>query len=731
MIMRKCIIYLFLSFISNICYTQQLTNELIWTTGTFYPKSIDGIISTLDGDYYTSIVYRNGNQEIVKYRYRNNEEIKTLFSNKLLVDFKFSKYQISNDQNWILLSTSRESIYRHSSKSYYYLYSIEKNSITPLCDSSLGKQRLADFSPNSNKVAYVRKNNLYYINLNDFKEDTITRNGEMNSIINGATDWVYEEEFSFHKAFHWSSNGDNIAYYTFNESNVMEFQMEKYGTLYPTRYKFKYPKAGEDNSKVSINVYNIKSKKTLPFNLGNNQDIYIPRIMWSKKKDELIVLKMNRLQNKFELISGVFGPECFENKKVITKTIYTEESETYVDIQDNTEFINENEFFLTSEKNGFNHIYLVDYSSGKEKQITKGNWEVTNVYGYNSTDNSIYFQAAKKHPTQREVYVLNTKTLKIKTLSKKEGTNDAEFSSNFKYFINTYSDADKPFEITLNKGNGQKLKDLELNKSLKEKMIDFNLVDKEFLTIPNEDGLELNAWMMKPIELDTNSKHPLLMFVYGGPGINTVNDSWSWMNYFWFQLLVKKGFVVVSVDARGTGFRGRDFKHSTYLQLGKYETMDQIDAAKYLGKMNFIDKDNIGIFGWSYGGYMSSLCITKGADVFNSAIAVAPVTNWRYYDNIYTERFMRTPEENGDNYDLNSPINHVDKLRGNYLLIHGTADDNVHFQNAIEMVAELVNSNKDFDFFAYPDKNHGIYGGMTRLHLYNKMTDFLVKNLKQ
>ena len=730
MIMKKWNIYLFLLLISNICYSQ-LTNELIWTTGTFYPKSIDGIISTADGDYYTSIVNRNGNKEIVKYRYSNNEEVKTLFSNKSFDDFKYSKYQISDNQKWILLSTKRESIYRHSSKSFYYLYNVDEKTLTPLADKSLGKQRLADFSPDNSKVAYVRDNNLFYIDLSDFKERTITIDGKMNSIINGATDWVYEEEFSFHKGFYWSKNGDKIAYYRFDESDVKEFQMEKYGSLYPTRYKFKYPKAGENNSKVSINVYNLNTKEKSPFDLGNNTDIYIPRIMWSNKKNELIVLKMNRLQNKLELISGVFGSEDFKKEKVETRVIYYEESETYIDIHDNTEFINENEFLFTSEKNGFNHIYLIDYQNGKEKQITKGKWEVSNVYGYNPKYHTIYFQAAKNHPTQREIYVVNIKSLKIKMLSKKEGTNDAEFSKKFKYFINTYSNADNPFEITLNKGNGQKLKDLELNEPLKEKMGDYNLVDKEFLTIPNQDGLELNAWMMKPSVLDTNAKHPLLMFVYGGPGINTVNDSWSWMNYFWFQSLVKKGFVVVSVDARGTGYRGKDFKHSTYLQLGKYETMDQIDAAKYLGNMNFIDKDKIGIFGWSYGGYMSSLCITKGADVFNSAIAVAPVTNWRYYDNIYTERFMRTPQENGSNYDVNSPINHVDKLKGNYLLIHGTADDNVHFQNAIEMVAELVNNNKDFDFFAYPDKNHGIYGGMTRLHLYNKMTDFLVKNLQQ
>jgi dipeptidyl-peptidase-4 len=453
--------------------------------------------------------------------------------------------------------------------------------------------------------------------------------------------------------------------------------------------------------------------------------------MWSKNNDELVVLKMNRLQNKLEFISGIFPNQKPNNQGVKTNTIFEEKSETYIDINDNTFFINSDEMIITSEKNGFNHIYLVNYKTGKEKQLSSGNWEVTKVYGFNSKSKEIYFQAAKTHPTQREIYSLNINSLKLTPLTDQKGTNNAEFSKNFKYFINKYSDANSPYTTTLKDFRGKTLKTLEENKSLVSKMKEFDLVTKEFITIPNDEGTLLNAWIMKPKLLDTVSKHPLLMFVYGGPGINTVNDDWSWMNYFWFQYLVKQGFVVVSVDARGTGFRGKDFKHSTYLQLGKYETEDQISSAKYLGEFNYIDKNKIGIFGWSYGGYMSSLCITKGADVFNSAIAVAPVTNWRFYDNIYTERFMRTPQENGENYDINSPINHVSKLKGNYMLIHGTADDNVHFQNSVEMVDELVNKNKEFDFFAYPDKNHSIYGGMTRLHLYNKMTNFLIKNLKQ
>ncbi len=714
-------------FLNNIL--SQLTNEIIWNTGTFYPETVRGINPLADGEHYTSFKNRNGYQEVVKYSYKDNKEIAILFSNKEFNKITFSDYKISNDQNWILIATKKEPIYRHSSQSFFYVYNVKDKTLKSLSDTLRGKQRLADFSPDNQKVAYVRNNNIFYINLKDFEEKSITSDGKLNEIINGGTDWVYEEEFSFHKGFYWSKGSDKIAYYVFNESNVKEFQMKMYGSLYPTQHKFKYPKAGESNSEVGIKVFNLNTNRTLSFDVGNNPDIYLPRMMWSSRKDELIVFKMNRLQNHLELLSGVFSSNIPNNSGVLINKIYEEYSETYIDIHDNTYFKRE-QMIWTSETDGFNHIYIINLKTGFKKQITKGNWEVTKVYGFDSKKDLIYFQAAKKHPTQREIYSVNINSLKLKLLTERKGTNEAEFSNNFNYFINKHSDANTPYTFTLKDKSGKELMILEDNNELLERMKDYNLVNKEFISIPNNDGLKLNAWIMKPAKLDTNLKHPLLMFVYGGPGINTVNDSWSWMNYFWFQSLVEKGFVVASVDARGTGFRGKEFKHSTYLQLGRYETEDQISSAKFLGNLNYIDKNKIGIFGWSYGGYMSSLCITKGADVFNSAIAVAPVTNWRYYDNIYTERFMRTPQENGENYDVNSPINHVEKLKGNYLLIHGTADDNVHFQNSLEMVNELVNNNKEFDFFAYPNKNHGIYGGMTRLHLYNKMNKFLLNNLK-
>lgn len=727
----KIRILFFIFFGAFISASSQLSNELIWASGTFYPKTIKGINPSEDGKYYTSIERDKSKIEIVKYDYSSNNKVATLFSNISFNKFEFSDYKLSNDQNWLLLFNSKESIYRRSSKSFYYIYDIQNNLLKPLADSSLGKQRLASFSPDNRKIAYVRNNNIYYTYLVDTLEIPVTSNGKINELINGATDWVYEEEFSIHKGFFWSPDGSKIAYYVFDERDVKQFEMEIYDNLYPSQYKFKYPKAGEDNSLIAVKVFDLDNLKTFDFDIGKNPDIYIPRIIWSKGNNELIVFKMNRLQNKLELLSGKFNNQNNPNSGVNIKKIYSETSSTYIDIHDNTFFISKDEFIWTSEKNGFNHIYLVNYSNNTEKRLTSGKWDVTNVYGFSSKDQTIYFQAAKSSPTEREIYSLNLNSNQLNEISKLKGTNDADFSTNFQYFINTHSDANHPFTFTLNNKNGEILKVLEENKNLNKKMRKFDLVEKTFFKILNEDGLDLNAWIMKPNVLDTVKKHPLLMFVYGGPGINTVNNSWSWMNYFWFQYLVKKGFIVVSVDSRGTGYRGKEFKHSTYLQLGKLETEDQIFAAKKLGELNYIDENNIGIFGWSYGGYMSSLCISKGAEVFNSAIAVAPVTNWRFYDNIYTERFMRTPEENGDNYDVNSPINHVGKIKGNYLLIHGTADDNVHFQNSMEMVNSLVKSNIEFDFFAYPNKNHGISGGYTRLHLYNKMTNFLIDNLTE
>lgn len=729
--MKKNILLIFI-FLSFTVSAQELSNKIIWYSGTFYPETIDEVNSMRNGEHFTSLEvdHSTGLTELNKYSYSNYSKVSTIIKSDEVPDQSIDDYQFNHNETILLISSGQESIYRHSSKSNYYIYNINEKKIGPLTDFEKGKQRLAEFSPTGDKVAFVRNNNIFIKDLLNNTEISVTHNGKINETINGATDWVYEEEFSFHKGFEWSPDGTKIAYYSFFEGDVKEFQLEMYGSLYPNHYRFKYPKAGEDNSVISIFVYELNNDRTTPFDIGSEANIYIPRIKWTEDSNVLSVQKMNRLQNKIEILTGEFKLERPNNIGVNTQTIYKESSNTYIDVHDNMIFIGgHSQFLWTSEKDGFNHIYLIDAENNKENQITQGHWEVTEIYGYDKKKKTIYFQAAKEHPTQREVYTIKLDGTELTKLSIKPGSNEAEFSEGFKFYIHNNTTANTPHIITLHNENGEEIKVLKDNNELIDRMKNFDLSEKEFFTLTNTEGVDLNAWMIKPSNFNKDRKYPLLIFVYGGPGINTVNDSWGWMNYFWFQMLAQKGYIVVSVDSRGTGYRGRDFKHSTYLQLGKYETEDQIAAAKKLGEYSYIDEDRIGIFGWSYGGYMSSLCITKGADIFKTAIAVAPVTNWRFYDNIYTERFMRTPQENGENYDINSPINHVDKLKGNYLLIHGSADDNVHYQNSIEMINALVKANKQFEFFVYPDRNHGIYGGKTRWHLYDLMTDFLLNNL--
>jgi dipeptidyl-peptidase 4 len=718
------------------CFAQEkLSNEIIWNSNTFQTEYVWGITSMNDGEHYTALDYDAGEAVINQYSYANyGQKVKTIVKSSDLKDengkkINIESYEFNSDESKLLIATEVESIYRHSNQAHYYIFDLKTNTTTPLADKSLGKQRLAEISPAGDRVAFVRNNNLFIKNLNNGSETAVTEDGSYNNIINGATDWVYEEEFGFDKGFYWSPDGKFIAYYKFNESKVKEFQMAMYGTLYPEQYKFKYPKAGEDNSVVTIHVAPVDEAfmMSYDFPLGNDADIYVPRIKWVNGS-ELCVFKMNRLQNKLELLVQNYALP-FPKKIQAMQTIYTEEAKTYIDINDDLTFLKDGSFIYTSEKDGYNHIYKRDIKSGKELQLTKGNWEVTKIYGVNEKTAIVYFQAAHSSAINREVMSVDVKGKKINKLSEKVGTNDAQFSNTFNYSINFYSNANTPYQITLHNTKTGKVDVLKDNAKLSGKLAEFSPSPIEFFTFKTSENIELNGYMIKPKNFDSSKKYPVLMYVYNGPGINTVNNSWGGTRNLWFQYLAQEGYVIVSVDGRGTGYRGRDFKHVTYLQLGKYETEDQIETAKYLGDLSFVDKSRIGIFGWSYGGYMSSLCITKGAEYFKAAIAVAPVTNWRYYDNIYTERFMRKPQDNGENYDSNSPINHVEKLKGNYLLIHGSADDNVHYQNTMEMVSALTEAGKQFDLFIYPNKNHGIGGRKTRIHLYTLMTNFLMENL--
>jgi len=703
---------------------KELSLQEIWASPIFRAASVMGGEPMNDGKHYSTLEYAKEGTLIAKYSYATGLKVSDIFKQAdILLNGKpvnFDDYTFSADESRLLVPTETEPIYRHSTRSSYVILDLNSKKASVL---SAGKQQYASFSPDGKQVAFVKDNNLFVKNLETNAEVQITKDGKQNEIINGATDWVYEEEFALSKAFAWSPDGSKIAYLRFDEREVKEYNMQTFGSLYPGLYTFKYPKAGEDNSSVEVFVFDLVSKVNVKMKTGDDMNLYFPRFQWTSKGDELCVTRMNRHQNHLELLLA--NPKTGD-----VKLLMEEKSATYIDIHDNLTFLEDGKRFIwSSELGGYNHLYLYSMEGKKLGAITSGNFEVIKMYGFNQKTGVVYYQAAVPTPADRSIFSVKLSGKNNKQLSGGGGHQDASFSKDFSYYLLTKSLANEVPVYSLCDGNGKQIRLLEGNTLLKETIGSYNFSNKEFIDITTERGDVLKAWMIKPANFDPSKKYPVFMTVYGGPGHNTVENQWEGSNYLWYQLLAQKGYIIVSVDNRGTGQRGEAFKKSTYLQLGKLETEDQISAAKFLASQSYIDASRIGIQGWSYGGYMSSLCITKGADLFKMAIAVAPVTNWRYYDSIYTERFMQTPEENASGYDDNSPINHVARLKGKYLLIHGSGDDNVHFQNSVEMVSALVKANKQFDLFFYPDKNHGIYGGNTRLHLYTKMTDFILENL--
>ncbi len=719
----KYLVIAFVMLTSFVEAQQQLKNitlEGIWG-GEFRQEYINDIQSMNNGEFYTILEYGNSGTSIDKYSYSSFEKVSTIVSGTDLPEAPFfTSYTFSADEKQILLATEASPIYRHSYTAKHYLYDVASKSLTEI---SSGVEQEPTFSPDGKKIAYVRDNNIYVVNLADSTETQLTSDGKKNEIINGITDWVYEEEFAFVRAFEWSPDGKYIAYLKFDEKEVPEISMDVFGTtLYPEQMKFKYPKAGEKNSKVSLHIYSFDNDSSIKAETEEG-DFYIPRIKWNKQKHSLSYISLNRHQNDLKL-------NLINANSMKEMTLINEKSETYIDVNDNLTFLDDNSFIWTSEKDGFNHVYLYNSVGTLIKQVTNGDWEVTDFYGYDAKSKRAFYQSTEVGSINRGVYSIKLSGKSKKELCVELGTNSAIFSNNFKYYISTLSDANSPSIYSLNKAsNGKVIKIIEDNTELKNTLANYSLTEKKFLTIKIKEGVELNTWMMKPKDFNPTKKYPVFMYVYGGPGSQTVQNSWAGSNYMWFQMLTEKGYIVVSVDNRGTGGKGADFKKSTYKELGKLEIEDQIAAAKYLGSLPYVDENRIGMFGWSYGGYMTSLAMTKGADVFKMGIAVAPVTNWRFYDSVYTERYMQTPQENESGYDTNSPINYVSKLKGPYLLVHGSADDNVHYQNTMRMIESLVQANKQFDLFIYPDKNHGIYGGNTRLHLYNKMTKFIENNL--
>ena len=715
---QKLIILLLSLAISPAISQKEISINDVFLNRTFTQDWVYGLNSMNDGIHYTTLEYGD-TTAIEKYSYQSGEKVDIILKS-IDIELDFTGYTFNENESLVLLETNSEKLYRHSKKSIYYLYDLNTKKVTKISEKKI---RLPEFSPNSKYISYIYKNNIYTYDINSEETTKITHKGLPNKIICGATDWVYEEEFGFTKAYAWSPNSESIAYYIFDESKVPEFSMDVFEEgLYPKQERFKYPKAGERNSKVRINIFNIKSGKNIEAKINKKKEFYFPRMKWTNKSNRLFVQRMNRHQNHLEMLS--VNPSNGD-----ASLVFEEKENTYIDVHDNLIFYNDDSFFLwTSEKDGYNHIYLYRIDGKKIRQITKGDWEVTQFYGYDQINKTLYYQSTEKSSLQRDIYSINVFGKKKKLLSKERGSNNAKFSKNYKYFINTYSSANSPNIIDLYDSRGKKQRNIKNSNKLTQTLTEYNLTKKEFFEFTTEDGVNLNGWMMKPIDFDSNKKYPVLMYVYGGPGSQTVTDSWGGQ-YMWYQMLCQQGYIVVSIDNRGTGGRGSEFKKCTYKELGKLETIDQIEGAKYLSSLSYVDKQRIGIWGWSYGGYMSSLCILKGSQYFNTAIAVAPVTNWRFYDTIYTERYMQTPQENSDGYDLNSPIHYADSLSGNYLLIHGSADDNVHVQNTYEMVNALVKANKQFELFIYPDKNHSIYGGNTRLHLFTQITDFITKNL--
>ena len=715
--MKKILTLLLVLLIGGVASSQQsITLEDIWVKGTFRGKGIAGIRSMNDGKHYC-ILTQNA---IEKYDYAKASKVGEVVSfSELDLNGYVVDYQFSADESKVLLILNPEMIYRHSYLANVFVYDIASKKLTSVAEQKI---RLAELSPNSQKVAYVQDNNIFIFDIASMQTKQITTDGEFNYIINGTTDWVYEEEFAITKGFFWSNDSEKIAYYKFDESKVKQFSMTIYGDLYPEEYVYKYPKAGEDNSVVEIYVYDLKNDKTNHIDMGMNKDIYLPRLQWTPN-DEVFIHKLNRHQNQYELF--IASTTDFKPKKV-----YEERNQYYIEQVEDVVFLNDKKhFILKSERNGYMNLYKIGIYDRQIDPITQEKYDIDQICYINPKTEEIFYTAAQSEAYNRELLVVDKKK-NIKKLSGETGTYSADFSANGEYYISTFSNTDTPVQYTINNNKGKVLIVLEDNKEQKEVLAQYGAERKEFGKFKTSQGHELNYWVIKPANMEAGKKYPLLFYVYGGPGSQEVLNSQSrFSDYMWFRMLAQKGYVVACVDGRGTGMRGEEFKKCTYMELGKYETEDQIEAAKYFGSLDFIDKERIGIFGWSYGGYMSTLCITKGADYFKTAIAVAPVTTWRYYDNVYTERFMRTPQENPKGYDDNSPINHVEKLKGNYLLVHGTADDNVHFQNAVDLMTALIKANKQFEQFSYPNKNHSIYGGNTRYHLYTLMTDFILRKL--
>ncbi len=701
---------------------REITIDDFTTRNTFAQRSVYGINWMNDGKFYSS---QDGNK-IVKFNITTGQAVETLVDGDALnPKLTIQSYEFSSDEKKLLLLTEREGIYRRSYKAEYYIYDLSSKSVQKL--SSGGKQSYATFSPDATKVAFVRNNNLFYVDLTTMNEVQVTQDGNFNFIINGSTDWVYEEEFSFAQAFYWSPDGKRLAYHRFDESKVSEYNLQKWnkGALYPEDYRFKYPKAGEDNSVVEIWIYNLSDSSKVKADIGAEKDIYIPRVKWTKNPSTLSIRRMNRLQNVLDILH-------VDATNGSSTLVITEKNDRYIDIDycDDLTYLKDGKHFIhSSEQSGYKHLYLYTIGGKLVNQITKGNWEVTSVVEVDEKAKLVYYLSTENDYLNRQLYSISLDGKRKTALTSALGVHAINMSKDTQYYLDYFSNAARPLSVRLFQTNGNKqVKVLEDNEALITRIAEYGLASKEFFKYPSADGVtQLDATMMKPHDFDPEKKYPVMVFQYSGPRASQVRNAFNVDT--WGQLLVRKGYLVVTMDTRGTGFRGEEFTKQTYKEMGKLELEDLLAGGKYLASLPYVDDARLGIYGWSYGGFMASLVMTKGAGVYKLGIAGAPVTNWRYYDNIYTERFMQLPKDNASGYDDNSPTKYADKLQGNFLLIHGTGDDNVHFQNSVALQDALIMTGKQFQSFYYPDDPHGVRGANRRHHLYTMMTNFILKNL--
>lgn len=692
------------------------------TDGQFRQVTAIGEMRSMpDGEHYTAL--NDARNMIIKYSYRTGNPVDTLFNTQTARECTFDDfdgYDISSTGHHILVWRDVEPIYRRSFKAMVYDYDVRRNYVKPLSDSK-NKQMIPTYSPDGRMCAYVLDNNIWLRKFDYDTEIQVTKDGELNNILNGITDWVYEEEFGVTNLMAWSPDSETLAFVRFDESEVPEYSMQMYGKgLYPDYYNYKYPKAGQKNSVVTLQAYNVASKDTKSLKLPNEADCYIPRIIFTNNPDQLAVMALNRQQN-------VFNMYYTNPKSGVSRLVLRDENKAYVDSEwlNSIRFDNSG-FTYVSEQDGYAHIYLYSPTGVMQRQVTKGNWDVTKLLGYDEATKTVYYQSAEESPIRRAVYKIDVKGVKTK-LSEQEGTNNADFSNNFAYFVNSYSNANTPVRITVNETKTRKpLRVLQDNVPLADKLAGYSYAKKEFFKVHTASDYELNAWMVKPANFDESKKYPVLMVQYSGPNSQQVLDQYG---FDWEHFLASKGIIVVCVDGRGTGARGEAFRKCTYLRMGELESRDQVEAAQALGKLPYIDKNRIAIWGWSFGGYNTLMAMSVGNGTFKAGIAVAPPTDWKYYDTVYTERFMRTPQENFEGYAATSPIRLAKNLQGKLLLVHGTADDNVHFQQTMDYAEALVQAGKQFDMQVYKDRNHGIYGGNTRYHLYTRMSNFLLDNL--